>query len=235
MLQSARPQHQWHLFEYNGLFPGAFFGAVAANADSHVILEPDSSSMFSIVSAYGYSLKGANVTANVYAADGALVWTGDAVIGSSFVARDILQIPITVKGLRFVELLLLRDGATVDRNVYWLPPVGQEDVFDFGTSDYGAPLRSYANLTGLSSLPPVTVALSNQVNQVNSTAVTLTNVAGGVAFFVRLRLVQSASGQDVLSATWSTNYVTLFPGQSVAVTVTHGSDIGDRLFEYEFF
>jgi len=59
--------------------------------------------------------------------------------------------------------------------------------------------------------------------------VTLTNPAGAktVGFFAGLKVRQGPGGAEVLPITWSDNYVTLWPGQSVTVQASYrAADVG---------
>jgi exo-1,4-beta-D-glucosaminidase len=110
------------------------------------------------------------------------------------------------------------DGRRASRNVYWLPPRQQEDVFDWTSQDYR--LLSFANLTFLSSLPSPHLTVLAQTHHLGRSALSFSNTSPGgkVAFFVRLRLLDGG-GADVLPAEWSDNFVTLFAGQNATVTV----------------
>ena len=48
--------------------------------------------------------------------------------------------------------------------------------------------------------------------------VTLTNPGPALAFFVRLRVLQSPGGAEILPSTWSDNYVSLLPGETRTLT-----------------
>lgn len=48
--------------------------------------------------------------------------------------------------------------------------------------------------------------------------VILTNPGPSLAFFVRLRVLQSPGGAEILPSTWSDNYVSLLPGETRTLT-----------------
>jgi exo-1,4-beta-D-glucosaminidase len=146
-----------------------------------------------------------------------------------------LTVP-AVKGLptTYLARLILTDstGQEIDRNVYWLST--KSDVMDWANNDwYYVPTTSYADLTGLKSMPASNVqAVPSSVRSGDNTITTvvLRNTGAGTApaFFTDAHLVDSA-GTPVLPVRWSDNEVTLWPGESVTLTATsrtadlHGS------------
>ena len=54
--------------------------------------------------------------------------------------------------------------------------------------------------------------------------VTLKNPGTSVAFFVRLRVLKSKDGEQILPSTWSDNYVSLLPGESRTLTARWRSE-----------
>ncbi len=78
-----------------------------------------------------------------------------------------------------------------------------------------APLLSYADFSALLNMPSAQLAPATQYNQCDqqqcSSVLELTNVGTTVAFFVRYRLVAVRDGTDVLPATYTSNFDTLFP------------------------
>jgi exo-1,4-beta-D-glucosaminidase len=129
-----------------------------------------------------------------------------------------------------VELLLEREGAVVDRNVYWLST--QPDVVDWPQTleKPQATMSQYADLSALQSLAPAHLKVTASSRREagpdgadTATDVTITNTssAPAVAFFLRADIRRgSASGapaagdNEVLPVFWSSNDVTLWPGES---------------------
>ena len=54
--------------------------------------------------------------------------------------------------------------------------------------------------------------------------VTLANPGPSLAFFVRLRILQSPDGAEILPSMWSDNYVSLLPGETRTLTARWRSD-----------
>src|SRR5262249_25078676 len=123
----------------------------------------------------------------------------------------------------FVELVLRQNGSFVDRNVYWLST--QADATNWSKS-LGQPVgtvNTYANLTGLQTLPQTTVtATATTVNQSGpngadrATTVTLTNTSSStVAFLLRTDIRRGTAGgqelsgdNELQSSIWQNNDIT---------------------------
>jgi len=102
----------------------------------------------------------------------------------------------------FVSLKLFSEKKQLlSENLYWLPGVD-------------------GNYTALQQMRKS--ALKVSARKINDTqiSVTLTNDAGNpVAFFNRLALINSQTGQRILPAFFSDNYLSVLPGESKTVTV----------------
>ncbi|EJP67390.1 Glycoside hydrolase, catalytic core [Beauveria bassiana ARSEF 2860] len=125
--------------------------------------------------------------------------------------------------------------AVVSRNVYWLGP-GVVDVLDWKNSTwYHTPVKKYVDYTSLRKLETasVDVKVGSRTCRSGSTTegggvrgrrvITLQNKSGVPAFFVSLNLVDAA-GEDALPVLWSDNYVTLWPNETLKLTVGQWDD-----------
>ena len=143
----------------------------------------------------------------------------------------------------FLELLLKRGGQVVDRNVYWLSTINDVPIY---TGNAYPNLSTYGDLRNLQTpaqdpqhglLPKTTVdacAVSHPQGglpdgQNAATDVTLTNNSDTLAFLLRVDVrrgsgtTPDAGDSQVRPATYSENYVTLWPGQSQTLTETYDS------------
>ena len=83
------------------------------------------------------------------------------------------------------------------------------------------PLSQYADLTGLAKMPEVELEVEHEFTEIDGgheISVTLSNPGDKIAFFVELEVVGADSGDLAAPALWSDNYVSLMPGDSVAIT-----------------
>ena len=137
----------------------------------------------------------------------------------------------------FVELVLRKGSTVVDRNVYWLS--SQKDVVNWGSTlgNPQATMSQYGNLTALHSLPGSSVKVTAKTSGGSGpngadtvTTVTVTNTAStAVSFFLRADIRRGsgstpASGDNqVTSALWNDNDITLWPGESQTLTASYDS------------
>jgi hypothetical protein len=134
-----------------------------------------------------------------------------------------------------VELLLRRDGSVVDRNVYWLST--RPDVVDWPRTvgNPQATMTEYANFHQLQSLPGATVTAAAHTMStagVSTTSVTIANTSDRpiVSLFLRADVRRGTpSGSElpgdneVLPITWTSNDVTLWPGESTQLIATYAT------------
>ena len=121
----------------------------------------------------------------------------------------------------FVSLKLEdKRGAVLSQNFYWLSTV--EDVLDWSKRDwYYTPPLVHGDFTALATLPPAALGVKTTFDYEGAdrgAIVTLTNPGPSLAFFVRLRVLQSPGGAEILPPTWSDNYVSLLPGETRTLT-----------------
>ncbi|MFB9905009.1 glycosyl hydrolase 2 galactose-binding domain-containing protein [Allokutzneria oryzae] len=224
MLNNAWPTMYWHLFDYNLATAGSYFGAKTAMRPLHVQYSYDDSSL-AVMNTGLQDVSGLTVQATVFNLDGAQkadVSQPVTAKGNASVRAGTLPKPSGLSSTYFVRLLLKDSaGTVVDRNVYWLST--KADKLNYAASTwYHTPQTEYADLKGLNGLAQGSVtatASSTASGESASTTVTVTNNGGGgkVSFFLRASLRQGAGGAEVLPTTWSDNYVTLWPGESITL------------------
>lgn len=119
--------------------------------------------------------------------------------------------------------LILSDPAdgVLSRNVYWLSSSLDKLDWDHSTWFY-TPVSKWADLKSLKNLETASVSLSVGAAASGTSIVTLKNEANVPAFFIRLNLVDE-EGNDIVPVTWSDNYVTLWPQETMELTVSYAS------------
>ncbi|HEY3957671.1 MAG TPA: beta-mannosidase [Streptosporangiaceae bacterium] len=236
------PSLLWNLYNSDGDQAGAYFGAQEANRALHVLYTLDTGTV-TVDNLTGARQSGLTVQARVYSLSGRLLddqRSGPLTLASQQVAGNVLKPkvpaaskPATPARVYFVELLLRRHGAVIDRNVYWLST--HPDVVNWAksTGAVQATMTSYANLRALNSLPAATArtqAVTTKRNGALVTRVTITNTSGGstAALFLRADVLRGTRDGRVLpgdselqSATWNGDDVTLWPGESQTLTVRY--------------
>ncbi|MBO0868314.1 MAG: beta-mannosidase, partial [Micromonosporaceae bacterium] len=245
-LNKGWPTLLWSLYNNDGDQAGAYFGVQTANRPVHAIYTLDDGTV-TVDNLGATSQAGLTVEAKVYNTAGALLddrTSGTITLASQQVQGNVLTptVPTAPNTVYFVELLLRRNGAVVDRNVYWQPT--KPDVVNWNKT-IGSPqasVKSYANLQALQSLPPATVsATATTVSQDGPagadrlTTVTIANTSSAptVGFFLRADIrrgtgsgTELSGDNELQSSIWTGNDITLWPGESQTITVTwHSSDL----------
>jgi exo-1,4-beta-D-glucosaminidase len=174
------------------------------------------------------ALAGMKVLAKIYNLDAAETYTHGVTLDvpADSVAKAFdLPKPDEANPTYFLRLELHdAAGKLVSDNFYWLS--AKPDTFDWKKRRDTAytPQKGYGDLTALSKLPTVNLALQGSVKHQGSNGsvqVTLRNPSKDLAFMVHLRLTRGKGGEDVVPIFWDDNYVTLLPGESRQISATY--------------
>jgi exo-1,4-beta-D-glucosaminidase len=236
MLNNAWPSVHWNLYDYFMKPGGGYFGAKKANEPVHI--------------AYDYFTRNVNVVNSTLTARSGLTATATLYNVPALTQAYTTQVPVNapanastqvltvpaVNGLSptYFIRLQLRDasGALVSNNLYWYSTT--PDVLSGHAQWYRTTVKSYANLTGLNTLasnPTVTATASRSASGGQETAtIALSNTSTtNIAFFLRPEITAGNGGNEVLPVTYSDNYVSLFPGESMTITATYQTaDLGGQ-------
>jgi len=118
-----------------------------------------------------------------------------------------------------------RSGSKLADNDYW-----QSTTLD----DLGSPSNdnafkieqaSWANLTALNTMPKVQLRIAGMDHSSRAkheVSITLHNPTDHIAFFERVSVTRGKDGEEILPITYSDNYVTLFPKETVHICSTFG-------------
>ncbi len=131
------------------------------------------------------------------------------------------------RGLSTAYFLRLRledsTARPLSTNFYWLST--REDVLDWEKTEwYYTPTRRHADLRALARLPPTTLALRTGPEEgaaEPAARVRVENTGRALAFQVHLKLVDAASGDELLPVFWDDNYFELVPGEVREVRVAY--------------
>jgi exo-1,4-beta-D-glucosaminidase len=230
MLNNAWPSMIWHLYDYYLRPGGGYFGTKKACEPVHVQYSYDDHSI--VVVNNTSERVAATVLVNVLNLDGTTQLSKsidvDAPPDSSTRVFTVPQIPTSP--VYFLDLGLDAAGdRRVSTNFYWLAT--KMDELDWAKSTwYGTPVKSYADMTSLKTLPATTVQSTvthRRRGNEGETHVTLTNTGTSIAFFVRLQLTKGSTGDEVLPAFWDDNDVSLLPGERREIAVVYRfADLG---------
>jgi hypothetical protein len=79
-------------------------------------------------------------------------------------------------------------------------------------------------LTALTRLPPTTLAITTApatAEGEDAQVVVVANTGSALAFQIRLKLIDAASGEELLPVFWGANYFELMPGEKRSIRVTY--------------
>jgi exo-1,4-beta-D-glucosaminidase len=223
MLNNAWPSLAWHLYDYYLEAGSGYYGTKKSLEPLHVQYSFDDHSIVVVNSTLdpSTSLKVRAVVADI---SGAQRWTNSAGIDvppdgvvRAFTIPDIANLSKTY----FLSLTLEdKHGAVLSRNFYWLSTVN--DVLDWTKRQwYITPTQVHGDFTQLAILPPVTLEVKTAFDHNGAedrALVTLTNPGHSPAFFIRLRVLKSPDGAQILPSMWSDNYVSRLPGETRTLT-----------------
>jgi exo-1,4-beta-D-glucosaminidase len=233
MLNNAWPGLIWHLYDYYLLPAGGYFGAKKACEPLHPLYSYDDGSIWVVNSRY-HDAKGLKLTTQVYDLAAKETWSRETTVdvGADGAVRALALPPEVSKAgpVYFVRLTLAdAAGKPAGSGFYWLS--SQRETMDFSKSTwYTTPTTQFADFTALAKLPRVKLEVASKTERHGKdslTHVTLHNPSPSLAFFVRLKVVKGAGGEEVLPVIWQDNYVSLLPGEKRELTATYrASDLG---------
>ena len=233
MLNNAWPSMIWHLYD-NYLRPGgSYFGAKKALEPLHIQYSYKDQAIV-VVNSYEQAYASLRASADVYGLDGTNLYHDQASVSvdpdgvtPAFTLPSIAGLPTTY----LLRLTLSDDSNQVlSVNTYWLSTV--PDVLNWRRTEwYYTPVSSYADLTGLQSLPPLSLTVAGRTERHDAEqvhVVTVANPGPAIAFFVHLKIRRGAGGDELLPIRWEDNYFTLLPGESREVRAIYlAADLGD--------
>src|SRR5258706_2134053 len=236
MLDNAWPSTHWNLYDYYFKPGGGYFGTKKANEPVHILWDYFGQNVIvenSTLSAAN------NLTASVTVyniPDLSVKYTNQVVLNAAAnAATQAFAIP-AISGLSTTYFIRaqLRNSSNqlVSNNLYWYSTT--PDTLGNHSTWYNTSISGSADLTGLNSLAAnsnLAVAASKTSGGGNDTVtVTLTNNdPNNIAFFVRAEVTAGNDGLEVLPVTYTDNYITLWPGESITITAQYATaDLGGQ-------
>jgi exo-1,4-beta-D-glucosaminidase len=224
MLNNAWPSLIWHLYDYYMVPAGGYFGTKKATEILHVQYSYDDNSVAVINGTYE-AVKGVKVTAKLYNIDakekGSQEATLDLAPDSATKAFDLPKVDDLTK--TYFLRLELQDaaGKRLSDNFYWLSTKADTMDWKHRKDTVYTPQAEFGDLTGLNSLPPAKLVVSEQAlgkrGRYNWMTLTVENKGDGVAFMIHPRVTRGKGGEDVTPIFWTDNYFSLLPGEKVSV------------------
>jgi hypothetical protein len=205
MSHPAWPSFVWQTYDYYFEPTAAYFGCKKASEPLHIQWNVLSDS----IEVVNYnSLLGANLTAKaeLINLEGVVQWQKEISLNcpiDNTVRCFPLEYPDNLSAVYFIRLKLFHSDNVISENLYWR---GSEE----GT------------LKAVRSLPKVALQTTTKVNKKGDRwllTTDLKNTSTQPVLMVRLKVVREKSGDRILPALYSDNYLFLFPGDRCMVTI----------------
>jgi len=229
MYNAAWPKLWWQLYDYYLMPNGAFYGARKASEPAHILYNYGTREIV-IVNNGLDGLDDLRAAIKVYNFDLSDKFSKELDVSLApnesqrfFTLPDLEGLSTTY----FLDLRLYdKSGAPLSTNFYCLST--KSDVLDEPKTEwFFTPLKDYADLTALSTLPQVELKSSHRFSKESGqdmVTVELENPTDHLAFMVELRLLKEKSGESVLPVFWEDNYVSLLPGEKRTVRGTFAAE-----------
>ena len=217
MSHPAYPAFVWQTYDYYYDPTGCYWGAKKACEPVHIQWNCLTGSV-KVINVTGTPLQGVRASVHVYDVSGSELseYARIAVVDVDASNRAEAFVLPEGKGgkedIQFIRLTLeapSEEGTmtVLSENFYWRTASGELDYRALQSLPDAKPTCTIADVTTTDDETTITLILRNP-----STRAT--------AFASRLRLVNERTGERILPALFSDNYLTLFPGESRTVTVT---------------
>ena len=213
MSHPAWPSLVWQTYDYYFDPTAAYFGAKKASEPLHIQWNPVTDDV-EVVNYSAGDVHGLTARVRIFNLDGTQKWEKTAAVDSredTTISALKMEYPSDLTPVHFLKLQLSRGSEIISDNVYWRGI--KED-------DY----------TALRTLPNVKVEAVNHVErQGNRWRITteLIDTSKQPALMVRLKAVRRKTGDRILPALYSENYVILMPGEQRRI-VTELADADTR-------
>jgi hypothetical protein len=193
------PSFAWQTYDYYFDHTAAYYGSRKACEPIHIQWNPTTDNI-EVVNYSAGNLPGLTARVELLNMDGSVMWKKKAVLDSpedSMLAPVRMEYPAGLTPVHFIRLKLMRGPRTMSENFYWR-----------GTKqgDYRA----------LRNLPKVKLDATTRVERRGSQWILTTalhNTSSRPALMVRLAAVRAKSGDGILPALYSDNYIALMPGE----------------------
>jgi len=216
------PSFVWQTYDYYFDTSAGYFGSKKGSEPLHIQWNPLSDTV-EVVNYNAGNVQGLSAQAEILNMNGARQWEKSATLDSK---EDSLEAPIKIEfpsnltAVHFIRLKLTRGNETVSENFYLRgleetpAPAGPAGGAG-GPGGQGGGTLGY-NLKAIRTLPKVKVETASKIAQQGSRwliSTELRNTGDQPALMVRVKAVREKSGDRILPAIYSDNYVALMPGE----------------------
>jgi hypothetical protein len=199
------PSFVWQTYDYYFDPTAGYFGSKKGSEPLHIQWN-SATDMIEVVNYSAGNASGLKAKVEILNLDGTVKWEKTATVDSaedSVVAPITMEYPIGLSPVHFIRLKLTRGEAVVSENFYWR---GTEE------NDY----------TALRTLPKVSLKATTRAEKKGGQwmlKTELVNATKHPALMVHLKAVRSKSGDRILPALYSDNYISLMPGEKRTIKI----------------
>jgi hypothetical protein len=208
MSDPAQPSFVWQIYHYDFEPMSSYFAVMHASEMVHTQLNEDNGQM-QVINNLPAPVKDATLRVDVYNLDGTVAYDHETKVTADAEATTnvgAVEFPATLSSVHFIRLQLHdAGGKLISRNFYWRALPAQPDDFN-----------------DLNKLPKVTLeaqATSKDENGKRFVSVTLRNPGKSIALMAHVQMRLKKSGERVLPAYYSDNYISLAPNESQTITI----------------
>jgi len=244
MLNSALPKMYWQLYDSYLMPNGAFYSTRKACEPLHLLYNYGDHTI-NIINDHLDRVTNYRAGIRVFNIDSSEVLNKTVNINvpeesSSVVYKLPENLELTTS--YFLDLRLLDEkGKEKGNNFYWLST--RKDILDYKAEfedwPFYTPSKEYADLTGLSSMPKVSLSVDSHFEISGDKQlgkVVIKNQGDNIAFFIDLRVAGKISGRTILPVFWDDNYISLLPGETRSINVQLSvKDMGNEEPVFEIY
>jgi len=193
------PSFVWQTYDYYFDPTAGYFGSKKGSEPLHIQWN-SATDMIEVVNYSAGNAPGLTARVEILNMDGSVKWGKSATVDStedSVAAPITMEYPTDLSAVHFIRLKLMSGSAVVSENFYWR-----------GTEE--------GNYTALRTLPKVNLEEKTSVQRNGNRWILktkLNNISKQPAIMVHLKVVRNRSGDRILPALYSDNYVSLMPGE----------------------
>ena len=210
------PSFVWQTYDYYFEPTAAYFGCKKGSEPLHIQWNRYTDTI-EVVNYNGGNVSGLTAQVEILNIDGTSKWTRSTTLDSkedSTISCIPMQYPSGLTPVHFLRLTLTRGNTAISTNLYMR----------------GMEIDNYRAIRELPKAQVQAKTTAQQQGDVWQLTTQLQNMSTFPALMVRLKAVRERSGDRILPAIYSDNYVTLMPGERRTITteVSHADTRGEN-------
>ncbi len=205
MSHPAWPSMVWQTYDYYLAPTAAYFGCKKACEPIHIQWNRAWDSL-EVVNYSAGNLTGLTASAKIYNMDGSLQWQKEAELDShedTTVPLFVIHFSDSLTPVHFIKLILKKGDKVISDNFYWRG-------------------KTKGSWRELNNLPKVNIETSTSVQDEGDNwdlKTVLNNTSQVPMLMIRLKITGEKSGERILPAWYSDNYICLLPGESKTINM----------------